>query len=272
MIAPRFGNEAIPSTPRHIITANEKDPVGRFNELLVSLLDPNEPNIESLQQLAIFFLQRYLNHVTDSERKDLLHRFGETLSHVNRQHLDIPSLSSLVSSDEDSAILCHSSGLSFTFLQELRQNNTDQDSLEYLAQLSEIIHIGADESHSEALISLLGSFLCDPLQYLGEDAQENALTFTRIVDILSNEFLASAITGDGQAVYECVLTHFPTFSRIVETDLIRPLLPSTNFEILQTILKISQKVTVLFSIFRFLGVFIEPHREDRCHCYSRSEC
>ncbi|KAK2952579.1 hypothetical protein BLNAU_12407 [Blattamonas nauphoetae] len=177
------------------ITAAEKTPIERFDELIASCSNSNEHDPPQCQRSLVALLRRDLNHMTIAEeRTSLLHRFGVALSQQNCKDIEIESLASIVSSEEEMNTLFHSSGFSRSILQQVQLDLSKNHRLVQLAQLSELCPLVSVETLTEDLSSLFRDFLCEPQQYLG-DNRNNPSSFQTFVDILCNAFLACTIIG-----------------------------------------------------------------------------
>ncbi|KAK2963979.1 hypothetical protein BLNAU_1060 [Blattamonas nauphoetae] len=218
------------------VTAAETNPVERVNELLASFSNPNKIHRDQCLKSLI----RYLSHMIDEERTDLLHRFGAALSARDDQDINFKTLTKILSSDEDIITLFHYSGLADSILKNIRLDHTDHRQLVRLAQLSEICPIVSIPTLSEDLSSLFRSFLRNPLPYLGNDMQNYRSSLRRFVDVLCNEFMACAIIGCGQTIYETILTSFPSFSESRNDPHFRHFLTASNLNLFQSIVEISQ--------------------------------
>ncbi|KAK2943081.1 hypothetical protein BLNAU_21990 [Blattamonas nauphoetae] len=194
------------------VTAAEINPVERFNELLSSYSNIDEGDRQAYQQSLVFLLQRYLNHLSNDERTDLLHRFGAALSQRENQDLDFDSLRPIVSSDEDIITLFHSSGLSHSIFEQIQLNPAKYHQLAILARLSRICPLVSIGTLSEDLSSFIQSFFHDPLPYHRNRFLNDPTPLLTFFDILCNELMACAIIGCGEAVFETIITSFPSFS------------------------------------------------------------
>ncbi|KAK2952578.1 hypothetical protein BLNAU_12406 [Blattamonas nauphoetae] len=187
------------------ITAAEKTPIERFDELIASCSNSNEHDPPQCQRSLVALLRRDLNHMTIAEeRTSLLHRFGVALSQQNCKDIEIESLASIVQLD-----------------------HTNHSQLVQLAQLSELCPLVSIETLTEDLSSLFRDFLCDPLHNLEGSDRNNRLSFRTFVDIICSEFLACSIIGCGVAVHETVLTYFPSFTQILSRESCRIYIDTT---------------------------------------------
>ncbi|KAK2946722.1 hypothetical protein BLNAU_18318 [Blattamonas nauphoetae] len=197
------------------VTTAEKTPFERFDELLASFSNTTDDHPQVYQRSLVYLLQRDMNHVTNEQRNEILHRFGAALSHRDCQYIDIESLATFVSSDEDMITLFHSSGFSHSILKQIQPNQTNNHRLVQLAQLSEIFPLVSIEPLSEDLSSLFRNFLCNPLPYLENDEAYLRSSFSALVDILCNEVMACAIVGIGDVVFETIVSSFHAFSESI---------------------------------------------------------
>ncbi|KAK2941035.1 hypothetical protein BLNAU_24064 [Blattamonas nauphoetae] len=117
------------------------------------------------------------------------------------QDIDVGSLTRIVSSDEDVITLLHTSGISHSILHQIKPNQTNNDRLIQLVQLSEIFPLVSIEPLSEDLPSLFRNFLCTPLPYLENDDQNRRSSFSAFVDILCNEVMACSVLGIADEVH-----------------------------------------------------------------------
>ncbi|KAK2954527.1 hypothetical protein BLNAU_10547 [Blattamonas nauphoetae] len=239
----------------------ENNPAKQIDDLLALFSDPNEHHPQPYQQSLVYLLRRHLNHISNAERNDLLTRFGAALSQHNGQDIDIESLLTIVSSDEDVITLFHTSGLSHSILRQVQLEPTEHRHLLQLARISEIYPLVSIPTLSNDLSSLFRTYLCEPLSYLENDHPNRRSSISGYVLILSNderyrystlqvfeeimcnEFLACAIIGCGEAISETILTHFPTY--VVALSNQQRERPRTNYDyrLFQKIIEISQNET-----------------------------
>ncbi|KAK2955509.1 hypothetical protein BLNAU_9556 [Blattamonas nauphoetae] len=221
------------------VTAAEINPIERFNELLASFTNPEERNRQKYQQSLICLLQRYLNHLSNDERTDLLHRFGAALSQRENQDIDIPLLLKIMSSDEDVITLFHSSGLSHSIFEQIQldpSNNRHLSNINQLSRISPLVSIG---TLSEDMSSFIQSFFHDPLPYLGNNVRTHRSSVLTFVDILCNEFLACAIIGCDEAVSEIIVTNYPSLATLVSNPRIETQSTTNTYYLIQRIVKIT---------------------------------
>ncbi|KAK2952645.1 hypothetical protein BLNAU_12473 [Blattamonas nauphoetae] len=211
------------------ITATEKYPLKRFNELL-----------------ALYSNPRFLNHVTKDQRNDLLHRFGTAMSQRDSQDIDVDSLKKI--------------GLSHSILKQIQPNRTNNLQLVQLAQLSEICPLISVEALSEDLSSIFRNFLCNPLPYLDNDHPNRRSAFSTLMGILCNELMACSILGIGDEVYETVITNFTAFSEaILREQAERPWIGS-DLSLFQKIIESSQTYTACLFLY-FIHQFLQDPLE-----------
>ncbi|KAK2960933.1 hypothetical protein BLNAU_4020 [Blattamonas nauphoetae] len=217
------------------ISAAEKNPSQRFKEFLDSYTNTKEHNPQSYQKTLITLLRRFLNHMPNDERHDLLHRFGTAMSQRTSHEVDIESLTTI--------------GL---FL--------------------EICPLVSITPLSEDLSSLFRSFLCDPQPYLINDNPSHRASISMLMKILCNEYLAYSITGCGEALSEIVDAHFASFIEAISGQQIdRPSMtqdyhPSADFhfQAFTKIKEISQIITdPVERIAAFIDILPNPIRSQR---------
>ncbi|KAK2944395.1 hypothetical protein BLNAU_20697 [Blattamonas nauphoetae] len=225
------------------ITATEKNPIERFDELLALYSNPNERYPRVSQKSLVDHLERCLDHLTKDQRTDCLHRFGAALSQRDCQDIDVGSLTKIVSSNEDAIILFHASGLSLSILKQIQPNPTNNDRLIQLSQLSEICPLVSIEPLSTDLSSFFRNFLCNPLPYLGNNDPNCRSSLSVFMDILCNEMMACSILGIGDVVYETIVSNFHVFSESISRIPIQRPRVDYNLRDLQKIVKISQNET-----------------------------
>ncbi|KAK2957837.1 hypothetical protein BLNAU_7271 [Blattamonas nauphoetae] len=221
------------SIDRLTVTAAEQNPFGRFNDLLASYSDPNEPNPLLYQQSLVTFLQRYLNHMSEDQRQDHLYRFGAANVHIE-------SLVPIVSSHEDIFTLFHSTELSTSILLQLRFDQTKHRHLVNLSKLSELRPLISIDTLSNNLSFLFHSFLSDSQPYLENDNPNLPSSFSAFMNILCNEYLACTITGCRTAARSSLLTDFPALIEEVSFQLRLHQSPSNIILVVQKLIKISQ--------------------------------
>ncbi|KAK2957838.1 hypothetical protein BLNAU_7272 [Blattamonas nauphoetae] len=219
---------------RLTVSDDEYSPFGRFNDLLDSYSDPNEPSPLLFQQSLVTFLQRSLNHLTKEQRHDHLSRFGAA-------DIDIESLATIVSSHEDICTLFHFAGLSSSIIRHILFDQTKHRHIVNLAKLSEICPLVSIPTLSKDLPFLFRSFLCDPLAYIFSDDTNRIDSFRPFMDLLCNEFLATVILGCSTDVNETFVTYFPSFSKVLSQPQFQRILPTTSFGIFHKIIEISSK-------------------------------
>ncbi|KAK2963673.1 hypothetical protein BLNAU_1238 [Blattamonas nauphoetae] len=222
------------------VTAAEINPVERFNELLASFTNPNERNHQTYQQSLISLLWRYLNHLSNDERTDLLHRFGAALSQRESQEINFKSLATVVSSVEDRTTFFHFSGLAHSVLKQIQRDPSNRRHLIQLAHLSEIYPLVSTGALSEDLSSFFRSFLCTTHRYLGNTFTNQQSSLRAFAYILSNELMASSIIGCGEAVSEIIVTWFPSFSKALSLEENSRRWADTGLRLCENIIEISQ--------------------------------
>ncbi|KAK2943956.1 hypothetical protein BLNAU_21102 [Blattamonas nauphoetae] len=177
------------------VTTAEKNPLERFDELLGSYSNPHMIDPQWCHNSLVDLLQRYLNHMTKEQRNDLLRRFGAEMSRRDCQNVNVDSLATIVSSDEDVIALFHTSGISHSILRQIQPNQTNNHRLIQLVQLSEIFSLVSIEALSEDLPSFFRNLLCETEQYLENDDPNGRSSFSSFVDILCNEVMACVVLG-----------------------------------------------------------------------------
>ncbi|KAK2955065.1 hypothetical protein BLNAU_9996 [Blattamonas nauphoetae] len=237
------------------VTAAEKNPIERFDELLATYLNMFERSHPHIQESLVNLLRRFLNHTTKEERNDLLHRFGVAISLRDNQEIDIESLTKLVSSDEDILTLFHSSGLSHSILKQILPTQTINHQLFQLAKLSEICPLVSITTLSEDLSKLFRSFLCETTQYYVNDVEQFRSLILRIMDIMCNEVMAYAIIGCGGAVYETIISNFHFFFNMCTGNFFQPIVANSHVILFRHIIEISQNSTdPIVRISKFINI------------------
>ncbi|KAK2948580.1 putative Protein kinase domain containing protein [Blattamonas nauphoetae] len=210
----------------------------------------NENDPQSLQRSLIALLRRYLNHVTEEQRNDLLHRFGASFSlqaiKVRSFHsgdVEIEFILQIVSSDEDIITLFHSSGLSHSILKKVQLNHTDHRHLEQLVTISKLCPLSPIVSLTDDLTSIFRSFLCDPLPYLIKHRQNRQSSFGPLLQILCCEMLACSIIGCGDVIFQTIVANFPSLTKALSHSLFIHHLSNDHYRLFEQIVEISQNHT-----------------------------
>ncbi|KAK2945275.1 hypothetical protein BLNAU_19776 [Blattamonas nauphoetae] len=176
-----------------LVVASAKNQIERFDDLLASFSDPNEPDPKLYLQSLVTLLQRFLNHLTNDERNNHLLRFGAALSQRDSNNIDIKSLTTIVSSCEDIITLFHTSGLSSSIIHEIQPNHANTRRLVQLAKLSEICPLDPVErilAFVEPLSNQTISEVYDdktyPLNLLSQHLQHTATFLNAHPDIIDS--------------------------------------------------------------------------------------
>ncbi|KAK2944521.1 hypothetical protein BLNAU_20570 [Blattamonas nauphoetae] len=218
----------------------EINPNERFLELLASFTNPRERNHQDYQRSLVSLLRRYLNHLSNDKRRDLLYRFGAALSQQESQDINIEVLLEIVSSDEDIATLFHFSGLSHSILRQIPRDPSTKRHLTNIAHISEIYPLLSTGTLSEDLSSFFQSFFHDPISYLGNNITSQQSSLRALLGILSNELMACAIIGCGEAVSEIVVTNYPSLATLNSNPSLETHSTTNTYNLFQRIMEISQ--------------------------------
>ncbi|KAK2946698.1 hypothetical protein BLNAU_18370 [Blattamonas nauphoetae] len=184
-----------------------------FNQILSAVPRSENYDVHLLLMSLQALIDRFYHHITHDERQEALRQLSNTPIPLDQWPMMIRWMKRSVFPQDDLYLLIHDSGIADLCLRRFLQNPTDHKMIELLSQISAVIPLLANQSLSDSFIAFIDHFLQNIPTGRSTDSHSTTMLFFHFFDIICNEFLSCAITGNCPTVYDYMSTQLDGFEK-----------------------------------------------------------